>query len=149
MEGCVPDSSKYVPGRGVVQVKDVVAPAATCVENDCTRLPCVGGTPTPVNPAPGASPAMGHVSGWALVWFGLGVDVAVVPRPPPNCPTIVSEVGTVFPFRKARLFVRLICRVCPVGTVMITGDQVPAAASGFRLAHVAVDVTPTARAVQE
>src|SRR5438132_5856512 len=86
MDGCVPDSIRYVPGRGVVQVSAVVAPAATSVENDCTRVPCVGGTPTPVSGAPGALPAMGHVSGWALVWSVAGVVVAVVPRPPPNCP---------------------------------------------------------------
>jgi hypothetical protein len=31
-----------------------------------------------------------------VAWVGLGVVVGVVPRPPPNWPTIVSEVGTVF-----------------------------------------------------
>jgi hypothetical protein len=66
---------------------------------------------------------MGQVVDWALVWSGLGEDVAVVPRPPPNWPTIVSEVGTLFPFANDRLFVRLICRVCPVETVMTGGTQ--------------------------
>jgi hypothetical protein len=36
-----------------------------------------------------------------------------------------------------RLFVRLICRVDPVGTVITTGVQ--PAAVGFSLAHVAVE----------
>src|SRR6266403_1227874 len=47
IDGCVPDSIRYVPGlRGSVadpKVRAVVAPAATCVENDCTRFPCAGG----------------------------------------------------------------------------------------------------------
>jgi hypothetical protein len=31
--------------------------------------------------------AMGHVvAPWALLWSGLGVDVAMLPRPPPNDP---------------------------------------------------------------
>src|SRR5437016_6804234 len=67
IEGCVPDSIRYVPGRRAVQVNAVVAPNATSVENDYTRGPCAGGVPTPVTGAPGASPAMGQVSGWALV----------------------------------------------------------------------------------
>jgi hypothetical protein len=92
------------------------------------------------------------------VWSGLGVDVAVVPRPAPSCPTITSEVGTVFvavPAVKERLFVRLICRICPVGTVMITGDHVDGTVAtvdtdaGFSAAHVAVDVTPAARDPQK
>ena len=81
IDGCVPDSIRYVPGRRAVQVTAVVAPAATSVENDCTRGPCGGGVPTPVIGAPGGSPAMGHVSGCALVWSGLAVDVADLPRP--------------------------------------------------------------------
>ena len=90
MDGCVPDSIKYVPGlRGLVKlpkVNGVVAPKATSVENDCTRRPWTGGVPTPVSGAPGASPAMGQVSGWALVWSGGSVVVRCVksPRPPPN-----------------------------------------------------------------
>jgi hypothetical protein len=60
MEGCVPDSSRYVPGRrfdhvsapqpatgpvlGVVQVAAVVAATAdTSAPNDCTRGPWTGG----------------------------------------------------------------------------------------------------------
>src|ERR1700730_8911794 len=81
MDGCVPDSIRYVPGRGALQVSGVVAPTATSVENDCTRGPCSGGVPTEV---PGA--AIGHVTCWALEWSGLAVVVLCVrsPRPPPN-----------------------------------------------------------------
>jgi hypothetical protein len=71
------------------------------------------------------------------------------PRPPPNWPTITSDVGTVFAVVlpvgvNERLFVRLIVRPCPVGTVITTGDQlagvVPtAAAAGFNSAQVAVE----------
>jgi hypothetical protein len=70
-----------------------------------------------------------------------------VPRPPPNCPTIVSDVGTVFvpaPAVKERLFVRLMVRVFPAGTVITTGDHVEATPAvvdtdnGFKAAHVAV-----------
>src|SRR6266481_8546545 len=53
MDGCVPDSIKYVPGRGAVQVNATVAPGATSVANDCTRACCEGGT----KPGP---PAIGH-----------------------------------------------------------------------------------------
>src|SRR6266576_219287 len=134
MDGCVPDSIRYVPGRGAVQVSVAVPPAATSVENDCTRLPCAGGVPTPVSGAPGASPAMGQVSGWALAWLGLAVKLPAVPRPPPNWPTITSDVGTLFAPNE-RLLVRLIVRTCPVGTVITTGDQpagvVPIAAGAF------------------
>ena len=115
-----------MPGRGAVQVRDTaVAPAATSVEKDCTRDPWAGGVPAPLSPPPGGSPAIGQVSGWALVWSGLGVVVGAAPSPPPNWPTITSEVGTVLPLAKERLLVRLICRVCPVGTVITTGDQTP------------------------
>jgi hypothetical protein len=65
--------------------------------------------------------------------------VAVVPRPPPNWPTITSEVGTVFvpvPAGKDRLFVRLIVRAWPVATVITTGDH--AAAAGFNATQVAL-----------
>src|SRR6266403_5966689 len=82
IEGCVPDSIRYVPGRRAVQVRGVVAPAATSVENDCTRGPCAGGVPFVVGSA------MCQVTDCALLWSGLSVEVAVVPRPPPNCPTI-------------------------------------------------------------
>src|SRR5207248_9464207 len=66
----------------------------------------------------------------------------------PTWPKITSEEGPVFvsvPAVNERLLLRLITRVCPVGTVMITGDQpagvvvVAAGASGFKLAHVAVE----------
>jgi len=72
------------------------------------------------------------------------------------------EVGTVFvpvPAVKDRLFVRLIVRACPVGTVITTGDQPGTAgvvsvagtatgAFGFRGLQVAVETTPTASGTQ-
>jgi len=71
------------------------------------------------------------------------------PRPPPTCPKITMEVGTLFGVVvpagvNERLFVRLIVRaVAPAlaaGTVITTGDHVPAvAAAGFSAAHVAVE----------
>jgi len=110
MDGCVPDSIKYVPGRSVAaaQVSVVVVPIATSVENDRTRFPCTGGLPTP------SAQYLVRRPRWpcewlALVWSGLGVQVAplvavaamlqlalTAPRPPPNWPTITSEVGTLF-----------------------------------------------------
>jgi hypothetical protein len=45
------------------------------------------------------------------------------------------DVGTEY-VPKMRLLVRLIVRVCPVATVITTGDQ--PVAVGFNLAHVAV-----------
>jgi hypothetical protein len=80
------------------------------------------------------------------------VEVAVDPRPPPNWPTITSDVGTVFAVVlpvgvNERLFVRLIVKPCPVGTVITTGDQlagvVPTAAAGFNSAQVAVELAIT------
>jgi hypothetical protein len=54
------------------------------------------------------------------------------------------EVGTLFPFKNDRLFVRLITipPVAPVGMVITTGDQ-PVAA-GFNAAHLAVELVTTA-----
>src|ERR1035437_7018562 len=49
--------------------------------------------------------------------------------------SIMIDVGTEY-VPKMRLLVRLIVRVCPVGTVITTGDQ--PVAVGFNLAHVAV-----------
>src|ERR1700724_122131 len=103
MDGCVPDSIRYVPGLSgfvaVPKVSDAVVPAATSVAKDCTRLPCAGGVPTPTGATPGPVPAIGQVTGWAFEWSGLGVQVAPavqpvpgVPKPPPNWPTITSEV---------------------------------------------------------
>ena len=55
------------------------------------------------------------------------------------------------PFKNDRLLVRLICRVCPVGTVITTGDQTPNSGVGVNAAaatallsavQVAVDVVP-------
>jgi hypothetical protein len=108
------------------------------VENDCTRGPCVGG----VFAAPGV--AIGHVTCWAMEWSGLPVEVAVVPRPPPNWPTITNDVGTLLAPNE-RLLVRLIVRSCPVGTVITTGDQVDGTVAtvdtdaGFNAAQVAVE----------
>jgi len=126
-----------LPGRRFAQAgSKVVAPAATSVENDCTRGPCGGGIFV------GPVFAVGHVTDWGL-WIGLAVVVLEVPRPPPICPTIIIEVGTVLvpvPAANERLFVRLIVRppVAVVGTVITTGDQwVPA--FGFNAAQVAVE----------
>jgi hypothetical protein len=64
------------------------------------------------------------------------VLVAVVPRPPPNCPTITTEVsGT----DAGKRFFKLIDRL-PGGTVITTGDQgsgVVPTAFGFKVAQVA------------
>ena len=142
----------------MVQVSDVVAPGATSVENDCTRGPCVGGVAAggfafgfaALHCSPGPMDAIGHVTQpCAYVWSGLRVVVRCVPKPPPNWPTIVNEVGTVLvpvPAAKERLLVRLICRVCPVGTVITTGAQDPATTLGleFSAAQVAVDPVTTA-----
>jgi hypothetical protein len=71
------------------------------------------------------------------------VLVAPVPRPPPNCPTITSEVsGT----DAGKLFVRLICRLAgvaavPVGIVITTGDQVVATARKLASEDWKVQVT--------
>src|SRR6266480_6304920 len=101
MDGCVPDSIRYVPGLRFNQVNGgLVAPAATSVENDCTRGPCCGGVPSVVGSA------IGQVVCWALEWSGAAVNPPGVPRPPPNCPTITSEVGIPPPVN-VRLFVRL------------------------------------------
>jgi hypothetical protein len=64
------------------------------------------------------------------------------PKPPPTCPTITIEVGTVLLLAKERLFVRLIVSpfVAPVGTVITTGDHnVGNVAAGFNAAHVALE----------
>jgi hypothetical protein len=47
-----------------------------------------------------------------------------------------SDVGTLL-LPKVRLFVRLICRSDPVGTVITTGDHVTV--FGLAIAHVAVE----------
>src|SRR5271166_6506385 len=135
MDGCVPDSSRYVPGLRAAQVSAVVAPAATSVANDCTRGPCGGGVfVTPAAPI--------HVLDW-IAWGGLGTAVAEFPSPPPTCPTIMIEVGTVFPFANDRLFVRLIVRppLAPVGTVITTGDQLVATARKLASEDWKVQVT--------
>ena len=96
----------------------------------------------------------------ALEWSGLGVVVrsATLPRPPPTCPTMTMEVGTVFAVVapvgvNERLFVRLIVKLVAVpaaaaGTVITTGDQVAGTGgvavgfpidAGFNAAHAAVD----------
>ena len=90
----------------------------------------------------------------AAEWSGLVVAVrcASTPRPPPTCPTMTMEVGIVFAVAPVgvvgvneRLFVRLIVKLVAVpaaamGTVITTGDQVPAVpAAAFSAAHVAVE----------
>src|ERR1035438_8706867 len=120
IDGWVPDSSRYVPGRGVVQVSDVVPVGpvvATSVPNDCTRFPCGGGFHVP------AAFATGQVTDCEGC-SGLATYCAPVPNPPPSWPTIMIEVGMWFVAPlvvNERLFVRLICRVDPVGTVITTG----------------------------
>jgi hypothetical protein len=60
---------------------------------------------------------------------------------------MVIDVGTVFPFEKLRLFVRVICSppVAPVGTVINTGDQTAAVvAAGLRDLQVADELATTA-----
>src|ERR1700722_10842657 len=86
----------------------------------------------------------------AYWWLGLAVVVRLLPRPPPTCPTMTMEVGIVFGVVvpkgvNVRPFVRLICNppVAPTGTVITTGDQVPAAA-GLSAAQVAVEPVTSA-----
>jgi hypothetical protein len=138
IEGCVPDSIRYVPGRGVVHVSAVVTPANTSVEKDRTRSGCTGGVKVVV------VPTVDHVT-TCEGCVGLGSFVADVPSPPPNWPTITNEVGTVFVLPlgvvNERLLVRLIVRLCPVGTVMMTGDQLPADTEGFKGAQFAFAAT--------
>src|SRR5437879_6288053 len=110
MDGCVPDSIRYVPGckagcnaapevPQTPQHREVGAPAATSVPNDCTREPCGGGVNAGLPPP--TVFAIGQVTP-CCAWAGLGVQVPppvaqvapTVPRPPPSWPTITSEVGT-------------------------------------------------------
>jgi hypothetical protein len=64
-------------------------------------------------------------------------------------------LGVVLPVGvNERLFVRLIVRFCPVGTVITTGDHVDSPGvvdtdAAFSAAQVAVDVTPAASGVQK
>ena len=89
-----------------------------------------------------------HVTGWSA-WDGLDANVPGPPRPPPSCPTIMIDVGTpeVAPGGTGKLFVKLIASEFPVGTVMTTGDHVPAeadllsAAQGALGAGMAVALT--------
>ncbi|MFM0030738.1 hypothetical protein PQR70_31415 [Paraburkholderia madseniana] len=108
-------------------MSEVVLPVATSVANDWTRGPCAGG----VNVAPLALLAIGQVVAVCVGCGGLGTFVAVVPRPPPNCPTTTSEVGTA----PGKLLVRLTVSG-PGGTVITTGDQF-APAPEFAAAQVA------------
>jgi hypothetical protein len=81
------------------------------------------------------------VAACAPEWSGGAVVVRceTSPRPPPNWPTIVSDVGTEFA-PNVRLFVKPMLRppvVAALGMVITTGDQ-PVAA-GFNWAQVAED----------
>src|ERR1035438_2135561 len=137
MDGWVPDSIRYVPGRSELQVRGVVAPPATSVPKDCTRGPWAGGVKAwPL----GTGATVAHVALPCCSWVGLGVWVADVPSPPPNWPTIVRDVGTLL-FPNCSLFVRLMVRLCPVGTVITTGDQ-PDPAAGFEATQVAGEAAP-------
>src|SRR5579864_3493758 len=117
IEGCVPDSRRYVPGRKLAQVSAEhpagavvagatighvpvagVTPATTSVPNDRTRGPCTGGVPcAPVL-------AMNQVVfACAAEWSGAAEQVEppvqpvpTVPRPPPTWPTIMIDVGILF-----------------------------------------------------
>ena len=111
---------------------------------------CSAGHGVPGGVAPEAINQVWHPC--AREWLGLNVVVRCpkTPRPPPTCPIITMEVGTLFGVAvpagvNERLFVRLIVRaVAPAlaaGTVITTGDHFPAAAAvGFSAAHVAVAV---------
>src|SRR5579871_1497588 len=130
IEGCVPDSIRYVPGAGAVQTSAVApAPGCTSVANDCTRGFCGGG----VKPAGGLSTvAVDQVICDCVLCGGLAAVVGE-PRPPPSWPMIVIDVGMLFGVVAPegvndRLLVRLMVSDWPVATVMTTGDQVPAAA---------------------
>src|SRR5215469_14765362 len=140
MDGCVPDSSRYVPALGFTQSRDVVAPDATSVANDCTRGPWGGGL-FAGSPGP---PATGQVSVCGP-WVGLGIVVRWLPSPPPTWPTIVREVGIAFvpdPAGNDSSFFRLISRSCPVGTVITTGDHPDP--PGLSREQVALDPSTTA-----
>src|SRR4051794_3546361 len=124
MDGCVPDSSRYVPGLRLPHEGRVeFPPLATSVANETTRGPCAGGTLT------GPAEPTGQVVGW-LSCRGLGAVVAAEPRPPPNCPTMVKDVGT----GAGRIFTRRTLSAVVEGTVMTTGDQ--PAAVGFSFEQV-------------
>ena len=125
MEGCVPDSIRYVPALRFAQVSVAGVPTATSVAKDWIRSACDGG----LKEALLLSPGVLHVTP-IEGWTGLSVVVRwfASPRPPPNCPTITSEVGTLLTLPpltgKDKLLVRLIVSVPPVGAVITTGDQV-------------------------
>src|ERR1700752_3656532 len=144
MDGCVPDSIRYVPGLRLLHVSVTqpevavaeqvttvpAATGATSVASDRARASCGGGV------KPGADPTVDHVtlSVTSPAWLGLASQVVppagqaalAVPRPPPIWPTIVSDVGMRFAAGgvtpvgvggwKYRLFVRLIVSEVPVET---------------------------------
>src|ERR1035437_554297 len=151
MDGCVPDSIRYVPGRSELQVSAAVLLTATSVPKDCTRGPWAGG----VKAWPrGTAVTVGHVASVCVACVGLGTHVEPVapprvleqlvvtdPSPPPTWPTIIRDVGTLLLFANDRLLVRLMVKPLPVGTVITTGDH-PVPAAGFEAAQVARAVTP-------
>ena len=125
----------------MLQVRVALPPGATSVANDCTRGSWVVG----VNEG---TEGAGAVDGGLVVdhvipcagCVGLATAVPPAPRPPPSCPTIVSEVGTP-PTELVNWRWLVSCRVSVVpaelyGTVMTTGDHAPVVAFGFRDAQV-------------
>jgi hypothetical protein len=142
MEGCVPDSSRYVPGFRYGQARVTADPPAVASDAiDRTRFPCTGGSCPDelvvlLHGVPGALAAINHdTHPCALEWSGLPALVAEVPRPPPTWPIITIDVGTLLsPVPNERLLVRLMVRLpvagaVPAGTVIRMGDQAGAAAA--------------------
>ena len=97
MDGCVPDSIRYVPAFRLLQAgKGVpVFPAATSVPNDLTRGPWLGGVKVGSPLAGGFEPAMGHCA--VCVACGkLDARSGVPPLPsPPPTPPARRELHTV------------------------------------------------------
>ena len=74
---------------------------------DMTRAVCTGGTK-----AGDAALLTGNVVKFWPGCAGLGMRVGV-PRPPPNCPSTTSELGT------GRLLVRVMVSVSPAAAVIV------------------------------
>ena len=136
MDGCVPDSSRYVPGLRLVQAEAMWSrPAATSVERLHARslrrrsIRRISGILR--RPARSVVVRRGSDSGV--------VSLRVVAEPPPTWPTITRDVGSVGARpAKRRLLLRLIAEVLSRGDRdhhrRPTGCRM-----GFSLAQVAVD----------